>query len=197
MSTAGKYKVIANSNGCQSSFSNEITIAINPIPFPTISASSNTICEGDSVILDANDVAGYTYQWNINGEQLPGATSPRLSSKNGGSFSITESNNGCSATSNTITITKTPSPPKPIITLSGTNLNSSSQNGNQWFRDGVAITGATSQVYNPTSSGNYSVQVTQNGCKSTMSELYAFVVTAVVFIDNTHFIKLSPNPVQR
>jgi len=29
-----------------------------------------------------------------------------------------------------------------------------------------------------------------------MSELYAFVVTAVVFIDNTHFIKVSPNPVQ-
>ena len=196
VSTAGKYKVIANSNGCQSSFSNEITIAIHPITTPIITTSSNTICEGDSVILNATTVAGHSYQWNINGEQLPGATLSRLASKNAGSFSITESNNGCSATSNPITITRSPSPPKPIITLSGTNLNSSSQNGNQWFRDGVAINGATSQVYNATSTGNYSVQVTQNGCKSTMSDLYAVVVTGVVYIDNTHFIKLSPNPVK-
>lgn len=194
--TAGRYKVIATSNGCPSSFSNEITLAINPIPVPTITVSSNTFCEGDSVILNANSVVGYAYQWNINGEQLPGATSPRLASKNGGNFSITESNNGCSNTSNVITITRISYPPKPTITLNGTNLNSSALNGNQWFRDGVAITGATSQTYNVTSSGNYSVQVTQNGCKSPMSELRAVVITSVVFIDNTHFIRLSPNPVK-
>ena len=196
VSTAGRYKVIANSNGCPSSFSNEITIAINPIPIPAITVSSNTFCQGDSAILDANSVAGYTYQWNINGEQLPGAISSRLASKNGGNFSVTESYNGCSASSNVIPITRIPSPPKPTITLNGTNLNSSAQNGNQWFRDGVAINGATSQVYNATISGNYSVQVTQNGCKSSMSELRAVVITSVVFIDNTHFIRLSPNPVK-
>src|SRR4030095_13302661 len=140
--------------------------------------------------------AVYTDQWNINGEQLPGAISSRLASKNGGNFSITESNNGCSTTSNVITITRVPSPPKPTITLTGTNLSSSAQSGNQWFRDGVAISGATLQVYNATISGNYSVQVTQNGCKSTMSELRAVVITSVVFIDNTHFIRLSPNPVK-
>jgi hypothetical protein len=194
--TAGKYKVIANSNGCSSSFSNEITVAINPTPTPKITASSNTFCEGDSVILNANSVSGHTYQWNINGEQLPGAISTRLSSKNGGNFSITESYNGCSTTSNVTTVTRISSPPKPTITLTGTNLSSSAQSGNQWFRDGVAITGAISQVYNATISGNYSVQVTQNGCKSTMSELRAVVITSVVFIDNTHFIRLSPNPVK-
>jgi len=192
----GKYKVIANSNGCYSSSSNELTIAIRSIPAPTISVTSNTGCDGDSVILDANHVSGSTYQWNINGEQLPGAISPRLSAKKGGSFSVTESNNGCSATSATIVITKAPSPPKPSITLSGTSLYSSALNGNQWFRDGVAITGATAQVFTPTSSGNYSIQVVQNGCKSAMSEPYTFVFTAVVFIDNAHFIKLSPNPVK-
>jgi FG-GAP-like repeat/IPT/TIG domain len=196
VSTAGRYKVIATSNGCPSSFSNEVTIAINPTPVPTITASSSTFCEGDSVILNANSVVGYTYQWNINGEQLPGAISSRLASKNGGNFSITESNNGCSVTSSAITITRILSPPKPTITLNGTNLSSSALNGNQWFRDGVAINGATSQVYNATISGNYSVQVTQNGCKSAMSELRAVVITSVVFIDNTHFIRLSPNPVK-
>jgi hypothetical protein len=159
VSTAGRYKVIANSNGCPSSFSDEITIAINQTPVPAITASSNTFCEGDSVILNANSVAGYTYQWNINGEQLPGAISSRLASKNGGNFSITESNNGCSVTSSTITITRTPSPPKPTITLNGTNLSSNALNGNQWFRDGVSISGATAQVYTATISGNYSVQV--------------------------------------
>lgn len=197
VSTAGTYKLIANSNGCLSPSSNEITISVNPAPSATITASANALCEGsDSITLTANNGNGYAYQWNINDEQLPGTILSSLITKNAGNFSVTENSNGCSATSKTIAISKNPSPPKPVITLVGADLKSSAQNGNQWFKDGVAIASATSQTYTPAGSSNYSVQVTQNGCKSTMSDAYVFVVTAVVSIDNTHFIKLSPNPVQ-
>ena len=63
-------------------------------------------------------------------------------------------------------------PPIPTIS-SGTSsscdsnnitLTSSSTLGNQWYKDGVAINGATSQTYSATVSGNYTVQVTSIGC---------------------------------
>jgi hypothetical protein len=113
-----------------------------------------------------------------------------------GNFMVIATNNGCSKASDPIIITRTPLPARPTITATSSNLASSSATGNQWYKDGVEIPGATSQTYAPASSGNYSVQVTINGCKSLMSENYSFVVTGVIQIDNTHFIKVSPNPVK-
>lgn len=193
---AGRYKVVANSSGCANLSSNEITISVLPVPAPVITATSTSFCNGGTApTLNANTDGGYSYQWNANNEQLPGAVSSALTVNNAGSFSVTETNNGCGAMSQPIIITAGTSPPKPGITLSGADLRSSAAAGNQWYKDGVAITGATAQTYTPTSNGNYSVQVSQNGCKSSMSDAYVFVVTAVVSVDGSHFIKLSPNPV--
>jgi hypothetical protein len=35
--------------------------------------------------------------------------------------------------------------------------------GNQWYKDGILIAGARSQVYTATDNGSYSVTVTLNG----------------------------------
>src|SRR6266536_286181 len=63
---------------------------------------------------------------------------------------------------------------KPIITASGfttfcnggnVTLSSSISSGNQWFKDGVAIDGATTQTYVATATGSYTVQIpTAIGC---------------------------------
>ena len=128
---------------------------------------------------------------------MPGATSAAHTTKSGGDFSVSVTDNhGCSAKSETVTISKYSSPLKPTVSQVGNDLKSSAQNGNQWYKDGIAINGAVLQTFTPGESGNYSVQVTQNGCKSSMSETFSFLVTSVVSIDNTHFIKISPNPVQ-
>jgi hypothetical protein len=194
--TPGRYKVMANSNGCLSSFSNEILITTSPISIPVITTAVTSFCSGDSITLTANNVAGNSYQWNVNEEQVPGATSSTMTTKNGGNFSVSVTNSkGCSAQSQTTAIAKYPAPLKPTVTQIGNTLKSSTGNGNQWYKDGVVITGATSQTFAPTVGGNYSVQVTQNGCISAMSEAYSYLLTGVVSIDNTHFIKLSPNPV--
>gem|GEM_PF-3392249 len=63
-------------------------------------------------------------------------------------------------------------PPVPTISSSGTKacdsnyitLSSSSALGNQWYKDSIAINGATSQTYSATASGSYFVQVTSTGC---------------------------------
>jgi hypothetical protein len=49
------------------------------------------------------------------------------------------------------------------------NLQSSATSGNQWFRDGAAIAGATAQAYTATTSGSYAVTTTSGGCVSSPS----------------------------
>ncbi|NEQ54830.1 MAG: T9SS type A sorting domain-containing protein, partial [Leptolyngbya sp. SIO3F4] len=73
-------------------------------------------------------------------------------------------------------------------------LSSSATEGNQWFLDGVAISGATGQTYNVTQSGSYTVQVIDGSCTSEISE--AFAVTAldenIAMLDNS--LVIYPNP---
>jgi hypothetical protein len=54
----------------------------------------------------------------------------------------------------------------------GPELHSSVDAGNQWFFNGLAISGADGPVYTPILAGSYSVSVTnQYGCTSTSDEL--------------------------
>ena len=81
-----------------------------------------------------------------------------------------------------------------------------SQNGNvltasttgttyQWYLNGVAITGATSQTYTASTSGNYQVIVKDDfGCSSQISLAYSFVANGISDISSDSNWKLSPNP---
>jgi large repetitive protein len=71
-------------------------------------------------------------------------------------------------------------PPKPLITLNDQQadlrLVSSNASNNQWFKDGVAITGATSQNFTPTESGAFTVKVDYGACYS-VSDAFALLIT--------------------
>lgn len=68
---------------------------------------------------------------------------------------------------------------KPVITQSGTTLSSNFATGNQWYYNGIAISGATGQTYSPTQSGNYRVDVTlSNGCIA-QSDNFVYVILAI------------------
>ena len=73
----------------------------------------------------------------------------------------------------------TPGGPTTFCTGGSVDLSSSSASGNQWYKDGVAIGGATSNIYTATVSGSYTVIVTSGGCPSAAS-------TPVVVTVNTN-----------
>ena len=76
---------------------------------------------------------------------------------------------GCSANATTAAVVNA-IPPTPTITANGYVLTSSAATGNQWYYNGTAIAGATSQVYIAThNTGDYWVVVTINGCSSAIS----------------------------
>jgi len=82
---------------------------------------------------------------------------------------------------------------KPIITQNGTTLNSSAASNNQWYLNGAAIAGATSQTYMPVRSGNYMVTVgLSNGCMA-QSDNFAYVISGNAG-DNDIGLTVFPNP---
>jgi hypothetical protein len=67
----------------------------------------------------------------------------------------------------------------PIITQNGNLLSSNFATGNQWYLDGAAISGATSQTYAPTQSGNYRVDIPlSNGCTAQSANFVYVVLSA-------------------
>jgi hypothetical protein len=84
-------------------------------------------------------------------------------------------------------------PSIPTITRDkDNNLVSSVSTGILWYKDGEPI-GEKAQTIRPSSIGNYSVKVTQDGC-STTSLNYFYLTTDLFKISSTEYIKLAPNP---
>lgn len=70
-------------------------------------------------------------------------------------------------------------PEKPVITRdSSGNLTSSAPTGNQWFKDGIAITGANSQTFKPSTPGSYAVRTSTNDCHSPVSDAVSYCLPA-------------------
>jgi photosystem II stability/assembly factor-like uncharacterized protein len=82
----------------------------------------------------------------------------------------------------------------PTIIRSGKTLHANYATGNQWFRDSVAIVGATSNTFTPTVSGNYYVVHTNNsGCRTKPSSKISVVINSNSAIVETP-LKVYPNP---
>jgi hypothetical protein len=114
--TAGSYDVVVTNNYNCLATSNVISVTI-ATPTALITASgSTTFCEGGSVILTTPLDASYTYQWQLDGNSISGATSNSYTAITSGSYTVVITNNNCSSTSNSISVTVNPSPTVNNIT---------------------------------------------------------------------------------
>ena len=177
---------------------NGSNLVINPLPAtPTITAASTTsFCQGGSVSLTSSLNTGN--QWYHNGVAINGATAQTYTATQGGSYTVVTTINDCaSPASATTVVIVTPLPAKPVITQTGNTLNSSAATGNQWYLNGVAISGATNQNYQVQAAGMYTVQTTQNNC-SILSDPLNFVSTAIASPSTWNGeVYAYPNPVAR
>lgn len=111
---SGDYTVAITVNGCVT-HSSPYTVTVHPLPTATILPPSSTeICEGGSSILSAVQNPGYSYQWLKDGNTLLGANSPVFTATESGSYALTVSANGCSATSAALAITVHPLNPSDL-----------------------------------------------------------------------------------
>jgi hypothetical protein len=109
-------------------------------------------------------------------------------------YTVTVTSAGCTD-SDALTIVVNSLPLTPTIAQVESTIVSSAIEGNQWFLEGDLIPGATSQVYIPLETGNYQVQITdQNGCLSSLSEVYFFQMVGIKDTSGKLPVHFSPNP---
>ncbi|RYE23053.1 MAG: gliding motility-associated C-terminal domain-containing protein [Sphingobacteriales bacterium] len=77
--------------------SNLLPITVNPSPLGSVSPGSSRVCEGNVVTLTAT--GGSSYQWQLNGNNIPGALSPTYIATQSGNYSALISNGICSSKS--------------------------------------------------------------------------------------------------
>lgn len=138
-----------------------------PIATPIITATITPT--GDTLKSNISTQVDTTIQWYLNGTAIVGATTQTyIPIQNGAYTAVALIPTASSGISDTITISNFP--PKPTITAAGHVLTSSDvTTGNQWYRDGAIIAGATSSSYTATQNGKYTVKVTVGGLSSLVS----------------------------
>lgn len=159
----------------------------NPSPTASLNASGpTTFCEGDSLILSAQQDFGYAYQWYKDGNDLPGDTLPSLTITQNGTYAVIVGHNGTQILSPSIPVTVSPLPVAAISTVdpvsfcAGGNAVLTVSPGSgytyQWYHDGSMIQGATSDSYSATSQGNYYAGVTADACSVFSDSIYINVL---------------------
>ena len=166
-----------------------ITLALQPAktlgdaPFTLTATSSSSL---------PTTFATTTSKISINGNQATLVSSGQaiIMAKQAGNASF----NSAADVSQTFCI----NPAKPVISATdllteSPSLSSSAAAGNQWYKDGVAISNATNASVKVTASGSYSVESTIETCKSIRSSDFPIIVTGDITSPTTT-LEISPNP---
>ncbi len=160
---AGSYSVTVSNVASQVS-SALATLTVNILPTISTQPASVVSAQGSNVTFSvvADGTAPLSYQWFKNGLAITGATAANLNlsnvqSANEGAYSVIVSNPAGTVTSAlaTLTVNNAPSiavPPTSLVVAKGSNATFSviatgaAPLSYQWYKDGVAIGGATSAV---------------------------------------------------
>jgi hypothetical protein len=165
---------------------------------PLFQLEKSTVClQGDSIKLSLlNKNNSSTYNLFLNNKMIySNSDKVTYAIKDTGFIKIVENNSqGCFLKSDSLKINKNSIPSSPMLSRDTANyLVSNTAIGNTWYKDGVVITDTTQKI-KPTVPGSYTVKATQNGCISTASNAYYYIVTDVINLSSDEFIKLAPNP---
>jgi hypothetical protein len=162
VSNSGNYTVTVTQNSCTAS--DVETVTVNNATVSITPAGTVTICSGSSITLDAGANAT-AYSWST------GATSQTISVNQGGTYTVTITQNGCTATDNvTVTVSANLSPvitpASPINICPGGVVTLDAGPGYDSY---IWSTGDNTQTVVASSAGNYSVTVSQGSCSGSSS----------------------------
>lgn len=157
VSTGGNYSVTVTQNSCTAS--DVETVTVNNASASITPSGTVTICSGSSITLDAG-VSGAAYAWSTS------ANTQTISVNSGGTYSVTVTQNGCTASDNvTVTVSANLSPnitpAGPISICPGGTVTLDAGSG---FDTYVWNTNDNTQSLVVSSAGTYTVTVTQGSC---------------------------------
>lgn len=187
----GTYSVRLSILDC-SETSTDFNLSFSELPGNDILLSgSSTICEGESVMLSANENAA-SWLWLLNGEVY--STASAVEASDNGFYELTITNDsGCTATNQQFVNVSVLNP--PTVVLQNESLTASECDFYQWYLNNQIIEGATAQVYTPSQNGVYTLVITNNlGCTASSVPFELTTVSANT-PESWREIDIYPNPV--
>lgn len=153
--------------------SDTVTIQNYNLPNVAITPGDTAICAGETVLLTGSN--GGQSQWYMNGSVIAGATANTYLVSQEGLYNMTKTNqNGCKdsaavgtyITINTVpVVVLNPATDTVFCTNDSIQLTGSSGGSSQWYLNGVAIAGATSNTIWVSTPGYYNmVKTNTSGC---------------------------------
>ncbi len=156
------YSVIVSNGSCADTAS--VNISVNTSPTASVSATSNSICTGQSATLSAS--GGGNYSWSTGTTANPITVAPTINS----SYTVMViSANGCTATA-TSAVLVTPTPSATVSansTICAGDLISLTAGGGTTYLWNPGGQTSTSILVSPSASANYTVTASNGNCKDT------------------------------
>lgn len=184
---------------CVSTTRTPVTVTVNPAPVAT-AGSNSPVCEGQTLNLTSNTVAGATYSWTgPNGftSALEDPSITGVTAAAAGTYSLTITAAGCPSVVSTVNVTvntapvATPGSDSPVCTgqdlhltantIAGATYSWTGPNGYTSTQQNPVITGAA-----PANAGTYTLTITSGGCTSAAA-------TVTVVVSGTLTISASGN----
>lgn len=193
--------VMAKSQFCSSTYSQKIPLTVQDI-YDVSKVSSTSACQSGTVVLSASGApANGSYKWYLNssdtvaiaGETSASYTTAQLLKPR--SYYVSVVNGlGCEGARSEVKANIINYEDATVTLLNDLKtLQSNYSAGNQWNFEGQPISGATSDVYKPAKSGNYSVTVSTLGCSTTSSPV-SYLITGIESEFNVEGNHIYPNP---
>lgn len=198
---SGSYYCIVDYGSCvMNSYSNIVTVGVAPDILPTIETSDGytTICPLESkTLISVLQDPDYTYTWFKDTIAISNSDTPTYNATEEGVYSVEIDNGGCVFPSNSIFLEVRDIdlyvdvvsnimliPGESLLVTAFTDAQTPSL---QWYRDNIAISGATGLSYTITQPGDYKFVVNQ----TTPCAVDKEVTITVIYPDN---INLSITP---
>lgn len=161
---------------------------------------TKTICYTDSVLLtlkkpfSENNISFSVFKTDSILKKTLKGDSVFIKDKGTYFYKVKYPNNCYFNTDSLIINTNLTIPSIPSISRDAENYLVSSHSGeNIWYKNGV-LTNETASKIKPALAGNYTVKASNQGCISSSSSPYYYLITDILNLGATEYIKLGPNP---
>lgn len=181
LAAAGQYTVTITTTYCSVPASSSLQVVVNPVPGK---ASVSVNCIDTIAVLTASNVAGADYQWYKDANPLTGQSAKIYTVTEAGIYTVRTifPSTGCYSISDTLAFNARPGlldtaqvkgikdflcQDDSVMLTARTQYASTSY---QWYKDGVAISGAILGDFSVKDAGNYTVQTSTGPCSYTVSQ---------------------------
>jgi len=151
----GTYNVTASTPGCTTTSAASTTVFVNLIPNIQVVSNNGPLCEGGTLSLSANSLAGSSYQWGSSSGFRSSDQNPKLSditAANGETYFVTATRNGCKGDTAFTKVTVV----KPAVASAGRDVTVCANNASVFLTGSISGEDTKTGIWTSNGKGSFS-----------------------------------------